>query len=165
MSKLTALVTARSRLANASIKKIRKEYPLIAPLLSKESTLETLKTAERQSIVTRDGVPILFTEGESYIPTVRCIHMIPELLKRAVVNKGAIKPIISGARVMAPGLITESSSIPEMEKGEIISVYSEGKQSALAVGRALMSKEEIERIRTGVAVEIVSVIGDTLYMH
>ncbi|KAH9387500.1 malignant T-cell-amplified sequence, partial [Nematocida major] len=88
---------------------------------------------------------------------------LPGMLKRVVVDAGAIKYLINGADVMAPGLLHSTSEYPPVEVGEVVAVYGPGKKAALAVGIVEMGNAEVHERRTGVAIRVVSHLGDKVY--
>lgn len=83
-----------------------------------------------------DGEPSFFQLYEGpLLPVLRLIHRYPNMLAKVQIDAGAIKHIISGSDIMLPGLISAGGKFPEsLLKDQIVSVYSEGKEFAVAVG-------------------------------
>ena len=77
----------------------------------------------------------------------------------AVVDEGAVRPILRGADVMAPGIVRVS----DFAAGEFVVVWSPDEGSPLAVARALMSSGDIMNVRRGRALKNVHYAGDDLW--
>lgn len=62
-------------------------------------------------------------------------------------DRGAIKFVLSGANIMAPGLTSKGGRLPDAEnplpKDTIVAIMAEGKQHACAIGYLLMDSEEM----------------------
>lgn len=158
--------SSRTRLSNYTIKQIKAQFDAnLSTLLGKEEVLESIKTPEKELYILRNGTPIFRVADDRYIPLVKCVHLAPEIVKKAVVDGGAIKHLINGADVMAPGLLHTTSEYPGVNEHEIVAVYGYGKTHALGVGVAQMSSEQVEEVRHGVAIKMVSLLGDKLYSY
>lgn len=59
------------------------------------------------------------------------------------VDKGAIKFVLSGANIMAPGLTSPGGKMSQTDKNAVVSIMAEGKQHALAIGVMKMSSDEV----------------------
>ncbi len=79
--------------------------------------------------------------------------------RKVVVDDGAIKFILNGADVMAPGIVEADESI---KKGDVVWV-SDMRGLPLAVGIALMNGKEMVAASKGKAVENIHHIGDELW--
>jgi PUA domain protein len=80
------------------------------------------------------------------------------------VDRGAIKFILGGADCMAPGLTSKGGFLPEdLDEGEVVSVFCEGKVLPVAVGILTMSSAEIREKNSGVAIKMLHVMGDGLW--
>lgn len=100
------------------------------------------------------------------IPTLSVIHKYSDVLPAVRVDRGAIKFILGGANIMCPGLTSKGAQLPEapgFEKGQVVAIYAEGKQHALAVGILTMSTEEIKSVNKGIGIELISYLGDGLW--
>ena len=93
-----------------------------------------------------DMFPALVKENDIIFPTMYLVRRI-SWKPFVVVDKGAAERIAKGAHVMVPGIVKVSE---DFEKGEVAVVYDE-EEKPIAIGLALMSKEEIERSRRGKA--------------
>jgi len=97
-----------------------------------------------------DNSPFLNVEGlKKYKATKRFV----------TVDDGAIKFILNGADVMAPGITSADENI---RKGDIVWIRDE-RGLPLAIGKALMSGKEMVLSKKGKAVENLHHIGDKLW--
>ena len=86
------------------------------------------------------------------------------MLKHMQCDKGGIKHVIGGANVMAPGLASEGGHIDESAKvGDIVAITAEGKKHAMAVGKLVMSPEQIQTEKKGIAIELETYLCDALW--
>lgn len=102
---------------------------------------------------------------DELLPTLRLIHLIPrDAFPWVSVDRGAIKFILGGANIMCPGLTSIGACIPSAyEKGQIVIVYAEGKEHALAVGKLESSTEDIKKINKGIGITVIMYLGDGLW--
>lgn len=97
-----------------------------------------------------DGIPFLNVEGlKKYKPTKKFV----------VVDDGAIKHILNGADVMAPGIIEADKEIKE---GDLVWIRDE-RGLPLAIGKALMDGERMSNEKKGRAIENIHFIGDKIW--
>lgn len=66
------------------------------------------------------------------IPHLKVVHQFPTCFKRIGIDRGAIRFVLSGATLMAPGLTSTGGKLPEAEEeckeGEVVVVEAEGKE-------------------------------------
>lgn len=66
------------------------------------------------------------------------------MLPKVTVDKGAIKHILQGADIMAPGLTSSGGCIPEgINKNTVVSIFCEGKELPIAVGILLENSNDM----------------------
>lgn len=92
----------------------------------------------------------------------------PHLLPTIRIDRGAIRFILSGANIMAPGLLSAGGQLPpsdaKLDKGAIVIVTAQGKENAVAIGRLKNDTEEIKKLGKGVVVDNLHSLGDDLWM-
>ena len=54
------------------------------------------------------------------------MHAYPGMYPRFTADEGALKFILKGANLMAPGLVNEQASMDEVKVGALVSVYIHG---------------------------------------
>lgn len=104
------------------------------------------------------------TKDGPWLPSLRVLHKYPSMMPKMQVDKGAIKFVLRGANVMAPGLTSAGGGIEEgIEKGMPVQVTAEGCEHACAIGLMSSSSKELEQKPTGQAIEAVHSLGDGLW--
>ena len=74
------------------------------------------------------------------MPTLRLLHKFPFLLKPMKVDKGAIKFVLKGSNVMAPGLISAGGNMYEdVNADEPVAIFAEGVEHPVAIGLMKLS--------------------------
>ena len=76
------------------------------------------------------------------------------------VDMGAVKFICSGADVMCPGIVDADVSI---EEGNLVWIRDEKNLQPLAIGKALMSGQEMIEFNRGKAVKTIHHVGDRIW--
>jgi len=109
-------------------------------------------------LVIIEGVPAIVLGNEVY-PTVLAALRLGLRLPTAVVDMGAVPHILNGADVMAPGIV----EVDRFNRGDLVYIADEERRRVFAVGRALMSSEEIMSLRRGRAIKNLHYAGDKLW--
>lgn len=112
------------------------------------------------------------------IPHLKLIHRFPSAFPKLRIDRGAIRFVLSGATLMAPGLTSTGGRLPngdepdskdwgrggeDMEKGEPVVIMAEGKEEACAVGLLAMGTRECREKGKGPVVEDAHYLGDGLW--
>lgn len=125
--------------------------------LPKIKNLKIYEIDENSQILVGEGITAI-KRGQSYLPflsDVKILQMFPSV----TVDMGAVKFMCDGANVMRPGI----RSFTEFEKGSIVCVVEESQKKFLAVGRALVSSQEMAAMSKGVVVENLHYISDRFW--
>jgi malignant T-cell-amplified sequence len=171
-------------------------YPLLTPhieeVLPKKASLEQAKLPERASVYFLDGQPLFFQydNGAPLLPHLKLVHRFPGAFPTITIDRGAIRFVLSGATLMAPGLTSKGGRLPvpkerpgepiaegspnegpdeeghwsrELKKGEPVVVLAEGKEEACLVGILNMGTDEIKAKEKGPAIEDGHYLGDGLW--
>ena len=90
----------------------------------------------------------------------------PFLLPQIKVDRGAIRFLLSGANVMAPGLVSAGGHLPDpskgetaLDKGRAVAIMAQDKEAALSIGILKESTEEIRAKGKGIVVDNMHCIG------
>ncbi|KAK4644245.1 translation machinery-associated protein 20 [Podospora bellae-mahoneyi] len=171
-------------------------YPLLNPfieeIMPKKSSLEQMKLPDRVSLYVCDGNPLFFQhDSDVLLPHLKLVHRFPQCFPTVRIDRGAIRFVLSGATLMAPGLTSAGGRLPEpdaregretlgdgapnegadgegrwsreLEKGEPVVVMAEGKEEAAAVGVLVMGTREIKEKGKGPVMEDAHFLGDGLW--
>lgn len=145
----------RKRLAE----RLRRALPPAADLVEKAERVEVARLRCMSiELVIAEGVPAIVLEEEPY-PTILAAHRLGLRLPTAVVDMGAVPRILNGADVMAPGIV----ELDPFAAGDAVYVADVEGRRVFAVGRALMSSDEIARARRGRAIRNLHYAGDRLW--
>ncbi|XP_052078156.1 malignant T-cell-amplified sequence 1 homolog [Mytilus californianus] len=148
---------------------ILENYPAIETYLDtiipKKGDLKIVKCHEHIEILANSkGEPVFFRQRDGpYMPTLRLLHKYPFILPHMQVDKGAIRFVLSGANIMCPGLTSPGAKMSNLEAGKVATIVAEGKEHALAVGKLVMSTEEILDKNKGIGVENIHYLNDGLW--
>ncbi|KAJ4418925.1 hypothetical protein N0V82_005274 [Gnomoniopsis sp. IMI 355080] len=162
-------------------------YPLLAPyideVLPKKGSLEQMKLPDRASLYVIDGEPVFFEVDKSVLlPHLKLVHRFPKAFPTIRIDRGAIRFVLSGATLMAPGLTSPGGRLPEprggdegvdddghwsreLEKEEPVVVMAEGKEHACAVGILVASTKEVKEKGKGPVIEEAHFLGDGLWKY
>ncbi|KEG08243.1 cytoplasmic translation machinery associated protein [Trypanosoma grayi] len=155
-------------------KDLAEQYPLLADywedIIPKKSDIMLVRCHDQVHCVTLVSAQpeVLFFNhhGGPYIPHLKLLQKYPFILPKHQVDIGACKYVVSGANIMCPGLTSKGGYIsPDIAAGQVVAVYVEGKEHAVAIGKMLMPSEEIERVNSGPCIENVHHLGDGLWMN
>ena len=120
-----------------------------------------------------DSQPIFFqTSFGNILPHLRVVHAFPSALPTVGIDRGAIRFVLSGAALMAPGLTSAGGSLPdpennpgerEFEVDEVVAVKAEGKEEICLVGPLKMGTAEMKKTKKGVVMDEGHYLGDGLW--
>jgi len=112
-------------------------------------------------------------------PHLRLVHAFPQCFPRVRIDRGAVRFVLSGATLMAPGLTSAGGRLPsgkegdgrgkegwgeeELEEGRVVVVEAEGKENAVLVGRLRMGTREVKERAKGVVIDEGHFLGDGLW--
>ncbi|KAK0718056.1 translation machinery-associated protein 20 [Lasiosphaeria miniovina] len=95
-------------------------YPLLGPhideVLPKKSSLEQMKLPDRISLFVLDSDPLFFQldipSNAPLLPHLRLVHRFPQAFPTVRIDRGAIRFVLGGATLMAPGLTSPGGRLP-----------------------------------------------------
>ncbi|KAG7832090.1 hypothetical protein KL920_000425 [Ogataea angusta] len=139
--------------------------PIIDELVPKKSTVQHYKCEDKIQLYLVDGEVLFYQKFDELLPSLKLVHKYPTFFPRVQVDRGAIKFVLSGANIMCPGLTSKGGWLPEEDipKDTTVVVYAEGKEHALAVGKLLMSTDEIKSVNKDIGIELYHYLGDGLW--
>ena len=157
--------SAQRALKNKLVEQFSGLEPAIDAVILKKSQVELMKCEDRIQLYSRDNEVVLFQHFDDVGPTLKIVHQFPQCFPWVKVDRGAIKFVLSGANIMCPGLTSAGASLPDecLEKDSLVSIYAEGKENALAIGKLTMSTDEIKSKNKGIGIELLHYLGDGLW--
>jgi PUA-domain protein len=114
---------------------------------------------ENQKLILVNKEPFFFYYEDKLVPTLKLLQT-KDLLKKITVDMGAVKFVVNGADIMRPGITKIDADI---KKEEAIVVVDENNQKPLAVGIALLSAEEMEKVSSGKVIKNIHYVGDEIW--
>ncbi|KAE8412752.1 GTP-binding protein YchF [Aspergillus pseudocaelatus] len=145
--------------------------PYIDDILPKKAQLDAIKLPEKCTLYTIDSTPLFYQPQDGPpIPHLKLLHQYPTALPTVQIDRGAIRFVLSGAALMAPGLTSPGGRLPEkenaLEAGQVVAVMAEGKETACLVGTLKVGTEDMKSKGKGVVMEDGHYLGDGLWkMH
>lgn len=123
---------------------------------------------DRVTLYIADSKPIFFQSMDSpLIPHLRVLHAFPNAMPTVGIDRGAIRFVLSGATLMAPGLTSAGGSLPDaehaLEAGTIVAIRAEGKEEICMVGELKVGTEDIKKKGKGVVMDEGHYLGDGLW--
>lgn len=111
-------------------------------------------------VILIDNEPLLFYKNGRIFFTLYGLNKYKLDRFFVVVDMGAVRFIVNGADVMAPGIVDADRDIGE---DDIVWVCDEKYRKPLAVGFALMDGEQMIGEKKGRAVSVFHYVGDSLW--
>lgn len=123
---------------------------------------------DRVSLYALDNKPLFWQHMDDPLtPHLRVVHAFPDCFSKIGIDRGAIRFVLSGATLMAPGLTSAGGNLPdadeEIEEGAIAVIVAEGKEEACMVGQMRMGTGEIKEKKKGVVMDMGHYLGDGLW--
>ncbi len=156
-------VKRRYFLSKKNIKNLKKElnefFENLDDIIPKKSDVEVVIT-DNFDIILVDREPIAFKKDDKIIPTIKLLLKSLPNKNLVVVDKGAIRFLIKGADVMAPGIVDADENIKE---GDVVFVVDEEHKKPICVGIALMNGKTMKESNEGRAVKNLHYVGDKIW--
>jgi malignant T-cell-amplified sequence len=127
-----------------------------------------LHSPDRTTLYTIDTTPLFYQPFDGPpIPHLKLVHSFPDAVPKIRIDRGAIRFVLSGAALMAPGLTSAGGWLPEkenaLEAGDVVAISAEGKEEVCLVGPLKMGTEEMKAKGKGVAMDVGHYLGDGLW--
>ncbi|MDI6820347.1 MAG: DUF1947 domain-containing protein [Candidatus Hodarchaeaceae archaeon] len=119
--------------------------------------IEIVELKDGIEVVLVNGKPFVIKTKDGFFPTLASVDRIP--LKRVVIDMGAVPHIVSGADIMAPGVVAADGDIA---LGDSVVVVDERHGKPLAVGLALVAGCDMKAPK-GRVVKNLYYVGDGVW--
>jgi PUA domain protein len=136
------------------LKIISEKWNMVFP---KIKNLKVHGISNDAQIIVGDGIKILKVNDE-YIPFLSETQTL-EKFPYVIVDMGAVKFMCKGANVMRPGIKKYS----EFQKDSIVCIVEESHHKFLAVGKTLVSSDEMSNMEKGEVVKNLHYISDKFW--
>ncbi len=141
-------------------RELLKNYPNL-PLEFKR--VEKVVEKDLGEIIVIDGIPSFYIYEAKFYPLLTLLlEKGYEWLPYVVVDMGAVKPLLRGADIMAPGIREVHG---EFKENEAVVVVEEKYKKPFVVARSLVKSEELVKgiIKRGRVLENIHRIGDRIW--
>jgi PUA domain protein len=108
-------------------------------------------------IITGQGIKILKIDND-YLPFLSETETL-EKFPNVTVDMGAVKFMCKGANLMRPGI----KKFTEFEKDKLVCIIEESQHKFLAVGKAMVSSSELEKMEKGEVIKNMHYISDNFW--
>ncbi len=139
---------------SALLKIIAEKWEIEVP---KIKNLKVHQISNDAQIIIGKGIKILKID-EEHIPFLSETSIL-EKFPYVMVDMGAVKFMCKGANVMRPGIKNNS----EFDKGKIVCVIEESQHKFLAVGKALVSSQDLDSMEKGEVVKNLHYVSDKFW--
>jgi len=166
-------IKTRSKVKSSEQRAIRAQvldqYPALEPFMDeifpKKEPLIVCKCINYVQMVLDQQNEFIFFQSRKgpFLPTLRFLHKYPDILPKYRVDRGAIRFVLSGANIMAPGLTSAGAEMDDVPAESVVAIMAEGKEHALAIGVTTMSTKEIRDTNKGISVENTHYLKDGLW--
>ncbi len=123
----------------------------------KIKNLKVHEISDDAQIIVGNGIKILKINDE-YVPFLSETQTL-EKFPYVMVDMGAVKFMCKGANVMRPGIKKYS----EFQKDGVVCIIEESHHKFLAVGKTLVSSEEMENMEKGEVIKNLHYISDKFW--
>ena len=139
---------------SALLKTLSEKWAIDIP---KIKNLKVHQISNESQIITGQGIKILKIDKE-YMPFLSETSTL-EKFPYVMVDMGAVKFMCKGANVMRPGIKNHS----DFEKDEIVCIVEESQKKFLAVGKSLVSSQELDNMEKGEVVKNMHYVSDKFW--
>jgi PUA-domain protein len=158
------LIKKRHPLSTKDLKALLDEAARVAPTIAnhidKKKAIELLELESGERLFYQNGKPLLIEHSGKIMPSLAMPQELLDALPKVVVDMGAVRFVVNGATIMAPGI----RSVQEGVKiGDVVLVVDEKYSKGLAIGVLLMERAEILGNKKGKAVKNVHHVGDEVW--
>jgi PUA domain protein len=122
-------------------------------------TVEEMSLKKNNKLYLINKVPTLIKTNEDIFLTLMA-GVLLNRLPRVTVDMGAIPHICNGADIMLPGIVSVNGNF---NSGAIVVIADEKYGKFIAVGKALISSDEIKSVKSGRIIKNIHFIGDDVW--
>lgn len=139
---------------SALLKTVSEEWGIEFPKIKNLKVHQILDDAQ---IITGKGIKILKI-NDDYLPFLSETETL-EKFPSVTVDMGAVKFMCKGANLMRPGI----RSFTEFEKDKLVCIVEESQHKFLAVGKSVVSSQEVENMDKGEVLKNLHYISDKFW--
>ncbi len=139
---------------SALLKTVSEQWGIEFPKIKNLKVHQILDDAQ---IITGKGIKILKI-NDDYLPFLSETETL-EKFPSVTVDMGAVKFMCKGANLMRPGI----RSFTEFEKDKLVCIVEESQHKFLAIGKSVVSSQEVENMDKGEVLKNLHYISDKFW--
>lgn len=146
------------------LEKLKKDFKLVQEFdhfIVSETVLKDKKIKIYIGVSSTEKIPLAIDLVEEFIPAIHALNKDLMKINYVKIDQGALPRILNGADVMAPGIVETS----DFKINDLVGIREFERSLYIAVGKALMSSEEIRLLRRGKAVKTIHYAGDIIWRN
>jgi len=146
------------------LEKLKKDFKLVQEfdhIIVSETVLKDKKIKIYIGVSSTEKIPLAIDLVEEFIPAIHALNKDLMKINYVKIDQGALPRILNGADVMAPGIVETS----DFKINDLVGIREFERSLYIAVGKALMSSEEIRLLRRGKAVKTIHYAGDIIWRN
>ncbi|MEM3059543.1 MAG: RNA-binding protein [Methanomassiliicoccales archaeon] len=154
-------VRKRHRLRRKEIDAIANEISskLSVEVFNASDTVDRAESSDFDLIFVNNEIVAVVYEGKPFLTMKGLLKYRPQRMF-VTVDMGAVPYISNGADVMCPGIVEIDEIIRE---GDLVWIRDVRNRVPIAIGKALISAEDIKKSKSGKAVKTLHWVGDKLW--
>ena len=136
--------------------------PVTHEILPKKVPVNQIRVDKHLSVYTVNGKPVLVELGTKQVfPHLKVLFQYRGLFPQIFVDEGAVKALLRGADLMAPGIKGMNG---EFSEGSIVEIILLGQEVPFAIGTATVDSSAVNGLK-GPAITILHKLNDGLYTY
>ncbi|MCA9478147.1 MAG: RNA-binding protein [Nanoarchaeota archaeon] len=143
----------RKQFSKSDIKQFLEQFPFASSFMDKKSDV----VQEDDVLLVNKESLFLNIDGE-WVPSLKFLLKKP-VLPKVVVDKGAIRFVVNGADIMRPGI----TACDSFEKDSFVVIVDETVGKPIAVGKCLLSSEDLMKETGGKHIKNLHYVGDDFW--
>lgn len=146
-------------LSNSRIRELRSQFNELYGVdpLPDDAMIRRIEYAD--GVITIDGDAKYAFDDDNIYPLISAL-IDTVFIPAVTVDMGAVKPVVSGADIMCPGVIRADDMI---ESGDIVAVVDEDNAKPIAVSRVTKDATDLVEDNSGVGGTSLHYVGDDLW--
>ncbi len=152
-------IRKRYHLQKKKLKELHDKLGDYSKIIPSKGTVEILETDDHD-IILINGKPWIMMIDDTPFITLKGALETEITSQYVVVDMGAVKYMTKGADVMSPGI---TKADPKIQVGDFVIIVDETHHKPLAIGRSLITGEEMTANTEGKAVKNLHYIGDEIW--
>jgi PUA-domain protein len=144
----------RTRLKSKDVNRDLAQYSLN---LTKKDKVELVEDEHKFIVI--NGQASFFYYQDKVLPTLKYLQT-HDLLKKVVVDMGAVKFVVNGADIMRPGITHVDEGI---DKDDFIVIIDKNNKKPLAIGISALNTAELRASTSGKFIKNIHYVGDDIW--